>query len=226
MSPKLAERNIAIDLRKKGLSYSEILKRVPVSKSTLSLWLRSVGLSKKQTQRLTLKRKLSQAKAQEACRNARKIRETKTIDSAKKEVSILSKKELWLIGVTLYWAEGTKQKETNVSQKVSFNNSDPKMILVFDRWLKEVCHKTPADLTYSIYIHHTAHQENARKFWEDLLHTKIEKMYFKNHSVKTNRKNVDTNYHGLLRIDVKKSTDLNRQIHGWILGITENVKQS
>jgi len=43
----------AIELRKKGLSYSEILKCVPVAKSTLSLWLRSVGLSKKQRQRLT-----------------------------------------------------------------------------------------------------------------------------------------------------------------------------
>ncbi len=48
MIPKKEERKKAIQLRKKGLSYSKILKQVPVAKSTLSLWLRSVGLTKRQ----------------------------------------------------------------------------------------------------------------------------------------------------------------------------------
>lgn len=46
----------AISLRKQGLSYSEILKRIPIAKSTLSLWLHNIGLSKKQYQRLTEKK--------------------------------------------------------------------------------------------------------------------------------------------------------------------------
>ncbi len=56
MIPKNDKREIAIALRKKGLSYREILKRVFVAKSTLSLWLGDVGLSKKQKQRITQKR--------------------------------------------------------------------------------------------------------------------------------------------------------------------------
>ena len=56
MVQKEQEKIEAIRLRKKGLSLREIIQRVPVAKSTLSLWLRSVGLSKKQKQRLTEKR--------------------------------------------------------------------------------------------------------------------------------------------------------------------------
>jgi len=37
---KLEEKNKAIALRKKGYSYSEILKKVDVSKDTISRWCR------------------------------------------------------------------------------------------------------------------------------------------------------------------------------------------
>ena len=218
---KKEERSQAIKLRQQGFSYKEILRKVDVSKSTLSLWLRNIGVAKRHQQAFTLKRKLAQQKAQEACRNIRITRETEIIQTAKKEITNVSKRELWLIGIALYWAEGAKQKAHNVSQKVSFNNSDPQMVLLFNKWLKEACLRKKSELTYSIYIHKTANKERARKFWEDLLGTKIEKMYFKSHNPKTNRKNTDVQYFGLLRIDVKKSTDLNRTIKGWVSGITE-----
>ncbi|MEI8103695.1 MAG: hypothetical protein WCG84_02190 [Candidatus Moraniibacteriota bacterium] len=223
MANKSEEKIKAISLRKEGLSYVEILKRVPVSKSTLSVWLRDIGLAKQQKQRLTLKRKQAQLKAQEACRNIRISREKRIVEAAKKEVSHVSKRELWLIGVTLYWAEGTKQKTHNVSQKVSFNNSDPRMILLFDTWLRKICQLGSERLAYSIYIHRTGDAEKAKLFWGNLLNTGIERVYFKNHIPKTNRKNTDENYYGLLRIDVKKSTDLNRQIKGWVLGIADGL---
>jgi len=46
MISKNKEKEIAVGLRKKGLSYNEILGLVPVSKSTLSVWLRSIGIAK------------------------------------------------------------------------------------------------------------------------------------------------------------------------------------
>jgi len=219
---KFKERKQAITLRREGLSYGEILKRVPVSKSTLSLWLRNIGLAKQQRQRLTLKREQAQLKAQAACRNMRISKEREIIESARAEISMISEKELWLIGTTLYWAEGTKQKAHNVSQKVSFNNSDPQMVVLFDTWLRKVCRIDSGRLSYSIYIHRTGDVEGAKKFWGSLLHADIERVYFKNHTLRTNRKNKNEDYHGLLRIDVKRSTDLNRKIKGWIFGIMDN----
>jgi len=51
-SGKLELKEKAIDLRKQGLSYSEIRKTVRVSKSTLSFWCRDVAISEEQALRL------------------------------------------------------------------------------------------------------------------------------------------------------------------------------
>lgn len=224
MITKVREKSLALKLRRQGLSYTEILERVPVSKSTLSVWFQGIGIAQHQKQRFTLRRKLAQKKARETCRLIRINRESEIIKAAQKEIQNISLRELWIIGTVLYWAEGSKQKEHNVSQKVSFNNSDPKMILLFNKWIQEICLREASELTYSIYIHQTADKEKTRQFWEKLLNTKIEKMYFKCHKPKTNRKNTSASYYGLLRIDVKKSTDLNRKIKGWIQGINDSLK--
>lgn len=225
MIEKKIEKERAIELRKQGFSYNEILRQIPVAKSTLSVWLQNIGLAKRQKQILTEKRRLAQIKAQEACRNKRMLKEKEIIKTAKEQIKNISERDLWILGSALYWAEGTKQKKTNVSQKVSFNNSDPDIILIFNGWLKKICHLSQEKIAYSIYIHRTADKEKSRKYWEELLGTKIEKIYFKNHAIRTNRKNIDENYHGLLRIDVRKSTDLNRKIRGWTVGIIENYKK-
>jgi hypothetical protein len=219
---KNQEKKDAIILRRQGLSYNEILRKVDVSKSTLSLWLRKIGLAKQQKQRLTEKRKAAQQKAQEACRRNRISKENEIVAKAKKEIGKISRRELWLIGIVAYWAEGAKQKTGNVSQRVSFSNSDPEMILLFDKWIKEICGISLEDVSYSIYIHKTANYEKARIFWENVLNTKINLLYFKHHNPKTNRKNIGDNYNGMLRVDIKRSTDLNREINGWILGISES----
>src|SRR5712692_7971739 len=44
MQSKRREHEQAIAFRQQGLSYSEIRHRVPVAKSSLSIWLRQVGL--------------------------------------------------------------------------------------------------------------------------------------------------------------------------------------
>lgn len=50
----------AIRLRKRGHTYSEILRVIPIAKSTLSEWLKEVGLSIPQQQKITEKRKAGQ----------------------------------------------------------------------------------------------------------------------------------------------------------------------
>ena len=65
------EKQKAIKLRREGKSYSEILQVVKVAKSTLSLWLREVGLSVPQKQQLTAKRLAGIMKGGLAKRNQR-----------------------------------------------------------------------------------------------------------------------------------------------------------
>jgi hypothetical protein len=52
-SPAKLYKERAIMLRKKGLSYREILVEIPVAKSTLTEWFKTVGLTVAQKQRLT-----------------------------------------------------------------------------------------------------------------------------------------------------------------------------
>jgi orotate phosphoribosyltransferase-like protein len=46
MKKLVQEKEKAVELRRKGLSYKEILKQVPVAKSSLSLWLKDLPLTK------------------------------------------------------------------------------------------------------------------------------------------------------------------------------------
>lgn len=223
---KIKEQEIAIVLRKKGYSYSEILKQVTVSKSTLSLWLRQVGLSKQQRQRLTDKKKLSMQKGWEARRHQRIEKTKKLIMEAHADINKFqfNSQLQWLLGIMLYWAEGSKEKEYRFGQGVSFSNSDPLMIKFFLNWLEECLGLPTSRIKLEIYIHenHKDDRETVRKFWSQVTGFPIPffgKIYYKKNIINTKRKNVGLKYHGLVRIRVSKSTDLNRKISGWIEAI-------
>lgn len=214
----------AIALRKEGLSYSEILAKIPVAKSTLSDWLHSVGLSKHQKQRLTAKKLEAIGKGGAAKRVQRIAATEKIMAMAIKDIGTITRRELWLMGVMLYWAEGSKEKEWDVGCGIQFSNTDPDMINLFLYWLKEIYSKTFDDLIIDIYIHDLQRErtEEISAFWVKAINgpqDAIAHIYYKKGNPKTLRKNVGPTYHGTLRVTVKTSTSLNRQIAGWTRGV-------
>ena len=211
-------KNLAVNLRRRGLTYSEILVKVPVAKSTLSSWLHSVSLAKKQYQRLTEKKKLAQQKGAAAKHQQRLDLTKKISEEALKEMRRLNNEHLWLAGIMLYWAEGTKEKDSSIGARMAFNNSDPRMIKLFLKWLAEIIKIPARELDFSIYIHKTANVEKALNFWSKIIPCDKGKIrvYFKRHNPKTNRKNIGDSYNGLLRIVVQKSANLNRKIAAWV----------
>lgn len=226
MIQKLQEREKAITLRKKGYSYREILEHVPVAKSTLSLWLGEVGLSKKQKQRITEKR-IAAALRGARSRYEERVRRTQRIkESARREITSISARELHIIGVMLYWAEGSKEKEARPGSRAYFTNSDPEMIKVFLRWLLESCSIPRVQIVLEIYIHES-HKDRIGQviaFWASVTRfprNHFTRIYFKKNKIKTNRTNTGENYHGLLRVAVLKSADLNRRIAGCIEGVVQ-----
>ena len=211
------QKKLAVELRVSGQSYSEILNSIPVAKSTLSLWLREVGISKKFIIKNTEKR-LNAAKRGALKRKSERLIRTELIcKTAVNEIGKVDAKSFWVVGAALYWAEGNKQKEYNVSSRVLFSNSDPEMINYFQKWLKYFCNVTAEELGYELYIHKNECLNLAVVFWCKLLKiTKNNlKIRFKKGNFKSYRKNKYTNYKGLIRITVLKSTDLNRRIMSW-----------
>lgn len=222
---KQKEKQLAIKLRREGKTYSEILKVVPVAKSTLSLWLREVGLSKSQKQKLTAKKRAAQKRGGAARRRQRIELTERIFKESKAKVGVLSSRERLLISAALYWGEGAKEKPHRTSQGIDFGNTDPEMIKFFVEWLRECMDIKIKDFYFSLYIHenHKERLADVVSFWERSLGLKklnIKYVYYKKHKPKTKRKNISEEYNGTLRVRVRNSVQLQRKISGLIYGIT------
>lgn len=217
-----SKRDLALRLRDKGQSYKEISLALDVSKSTLSYWLSKVEISKEHKLVLLQKQNEGRKRGAQKRRDWRIEREKSISDQAAKEISGLSRRDLWLLGIMAYWCEGSKQKANNVSGRVIFTNSDPFLIKLFIRWLRDICKVEESRLVFNIYVHKTRNHEDCLNYWSKF--TGINKNCFgktilKKHSTSANRKYDNSLYFGLLRLTVRSSTDLNRQIKGWVDGI-------
>ncbi|MBI3261500.1 hypothetical protein HYZ64_03995 [Candidatus Berkelbacteria bacterium] len=221
---KFARKNRAINLREQGKSYREILQEVDVAKSTLSLWLRDVGLSRPQIQHLTEKKRNAALRGSQT-RHRQRIEITSRIkQAAQNEIVKLTNRELWLMGIMLYWAEGSKEKDHHPGSRVTFTNSDPDMAKVFLKWLTEIVKIPENQILYSIYIHenHRERINKVKRYWAENLRRDLnffDNVYYKKGNPKTTRNNIGADYFGLVRITVKASSSLNRKIAGWVEGI-------
>ena len=224
MIKKSTEKELALKLRRKGLSYNEILVQVPVAKSTLSLWLHSLGLSKKQQQRITEKKLTAMQRGWEKVHQLRMKRWASIRKDAAREVKKLSKSQRWIAGVMLYWAEGAKEKIYRGGTCVKFSNSDVTMILLFRYWLIEFFSVLPENIRYELYIHEKANWVIAKEYWANQLDIpeKDVRVYFKRHNPKPGRKNVGVEYKGLIRLSINGSIPIVRKISGWVDGIYNN----
>ena len=137
----------------------------------------------------------------------------------------MSDRELLLIGVALYWAEGAKDKPYDRREHVTLINSDVQIIQLFVRWLNLMA-VPETDRRYRLSIHASADVEAAHTFWSDVVGipvTGFARPTIKHHQPKTVRLNTGADYHGCLVISVCKSRVLYQQIEGLLRGIVANV---
>lgn len=214
---------LAKKLRNQGKSLDEIVKIIKTPRSTVYYWISKTELSKKgqkslETKRMKARRLGAKAKKQQ------RIKLTKQLESnGIKEIGQITNRDLFITGIALYWGEGSKQKESNVSQCVSFTNSDPQMMNVFCRWLTLIKIE-PSRKKYTLYLHINYKNQEGQikdkwKKYLDLDNTKWQNTVFKKNN---SHRVIDSKYIGMLRISIKKSTNLNRQISGWVKGIIES----
>jgi hypothetical protein len=210
-------RDRARELRTQGLSYNEIVARLGVSKSSVSLWVRDVPCPKRFSYVHSERRVEGLRKYNEA-RSARHAAETET---AAAEVGELTDREVLIAGAIAYWCEGGKSKPyRRSSDRVVFMNSDPGLVRFFLRFL-DVARVQRTDLIFRVHIHESADVEAAQRFWEEVTGAPRDlfgKPTLKRHNPKTNRGNVGETYHGCLRIDVRRSGELYRKVEGWASG--------
>ncbi|OGG54823.1 hypothetical protein A3D62_02165 [Candidatus Kaiserbacteria bacterium RIFCSPHIGHO2_02_FULL_49_11] len=163
MGFRTKEKEQAINLRKKGKSLSEIKKLVPVSKSSLSLWLRGVSLSPKAFKRL-------EKRSKEGHKNAVRTRHSKSrlqFDTHVCEASeyieglVLDKNMKRLLASLLYYCEGEK----NLHSGVRFTNSDPQLVRLFLFLLRSSFLLDETKFRVCMHLHSYHDPERMAAFW-------------------------------------------------------------
>jgi len=219
---KLQEKFLAIKLREKGRSYSEIRKKIKVSKSTLTSWLRDIELSPGQKKRLfvTLRQKNGYRLAR-LNRNKKRKETERIIAEAKMQLPLFFSNPLFISGLMLYWAEGDKSDEREV---VKFSNSDPRMIVFMMRWFREICEIKENKFRIALHIHKLHCRPKIENYWSRL--TGIPRNQFHKTQIKPTSLGQRKNklYDGTCAI-VVNSRSLFRRIKGWKLGFIEKTKK-
>lgn len=216
---KLVEKEKARTLRKNGYSINQIVKEAGFTKSSVSLWVRDIILTKEQKKKLSERgRSMESIEKRRINRlfNEQQKRQI-IIDSAKKDFTNISLEQLKLIGIILYLGEGRKAGRGSAC----LANSDPIVIKIMMRFFREIC-KVPEE-KFRGHIHTFAHAdvEKTEKYWSQI--TKIPrkqlyKTYIKPSSASLQKR--DTLPLGTFDIYVS-DTKLFLKIMGWIEKIKE-----
>ena len=144
----------------------------------------------------------------------------KLLEDGIKDVGELSKRELFLAGIVLYWAEGFKHPEES---GLGLATSDPAMATFYIYWLKTCLGISSNILKLRVTANysHAYRISEIQNYWSNYLNVPQErftKPFFQRTVQKKYYANYQ-NYHGVIRIHVPKSLDRLRKMRGWLEGI-------
>ncbi len=219
------KKGIAIELRKKGLSYSEIETAINIPKSTIAFWIKKIKLTEPQIQKLKNRRiEVARNNSQKRISKIRKEIEEIKLSSAK-SINQISKRELWLMGIILYWREKLSDgNEEDLKKGIQFSSSNPQFIKLFLRWLKEVGKIENKEIYFDILMGNSRKEKvpSAVKYWSKITgfsESNFKHLYYQKTKNRKTQRKVSRAQFGILRIRVKASSMLARQMFGWIRGI-------
>jgi hypothetical protein len=203
--------------------YEEIVARLGVSKSSVSLWVRDLPRPPRVAPDECARRTSERMRRYWAAER-RVLAERRAAASAAAAADIggLTDREILIAGAIAYWCEGAKNKPHRRADRVTFANSDPELISFFLLFL-DVADIPRSDLAFQLQIHETADVASAERFWlgpdrgttgavpQDVPEAAQPQDDTKEHP---------DGYYGCLRVDVKRSCGLYRKIEGWASAVT------
>jgi len=211
-------------LRENGYSYNMISLKLGISKSTLSTWFKDKAFSPNKE---VLKRiQYGPIKSGEIRHNQKVMEIKKLKDEGVKEIGIITKRDLWFLGLGLYIGEGSKSYEI-----VQIVNSDPQVIRLALKWFREVCNLDNKNITVALHIYPDSNLKKCMEFWSKT--TQLPKENFRKTQIDT-RKNKSSQKrnklpYGTAHITIisngvsEKGVRLHRKISGWIHGALTQI---
>jgi transcriptional regulator with XRE-family HTH domain len=213
------DRYLAEELRQQGYSYNLISEKLGISKSTLSNWLKDIPFLPNEE---VLERvKSGPLKAGQIRHEQRLLGISNGLKSGLEQLGDISRRDLWMLGIGLYVGEGAKTIDS-----IRISNSDPLVIKVFIRWLKEICGLTNDNLTMRVHIYPDNDEKIVLKYWKEV--TGLPYSNFRK-TIVDKRQNKSTNFRSKLNYgtahlsvvskgDKEKGVVLYRKIQGWVTG--------
>ncbi|MDD5318648.1 MAG: hypothetical protein PHF79_02395 [Candidatus Pacebacteria bacterium] len=209
------------------MSILTIARNLNSNKSTVSYWCRDIILTSSQQKELAkegrTKAYIGSLRQAEKQRKIRLDNIKRMLHKGQGDVGILNSRDLFILGLGLYWAEGYKKG----SDETGFTNSDPVIISVILEWFKKIYAIEQKDFIARVSINqiHRDREVEIINFWSHS--AKIDREQFtKTSFIKTVSKKIypdSEKYFGTLRIKVRKGTELRRRIMGSLSFIGKNV---
>lgn len=220
----------AYKLRMQGRSYTEISNLLFVPKSTLSNWFSELIIPEGARERIN-KRVYAKSTAALIERNKSQTyqaekRASGTRSLASSQVGSLSDRDLFIVGIALYWAEGHKRPiiargKIRTYHPVSFTNSDPKLISLFMRFLRETCQVPEEKIKAHLRIFDHQNEVYILDFWQKTAKIPMSNFgkVYRGISISSQHKRpYNILPYGTLQIRVN-DTSLFHKIMGWIDGL-------
>lgn len=223
---KSKEKLAARLMRRKGESIKIIARNLSVSVGSVSVWVRDIQLNPQQEKRL-MKRSTDALYGgkKQYLTALRLLHERKVEMYAKKgerRLGKLSNRDVYIMGLALYWGEGFKKDSL-----VGLATSDPVAAQFFLVWLHRCFHVQPDELIMRVTLNreHMDRTSVIEEYWAkklDLSKSQFSKPYYQKVQHKKAYENREE-YHGVVRIRVRKSINLLREILGSIDAIQQSL---
>ncbi len=166
------DKQKATAMRRKGMSYSQIKEKIKVSKSTLSGWLSDMPLSEKRIRELRADSPIRIERYRNTMRAKKEVRLNEVYKKVSHDIGGLSKRDLFLAGLFLYWGEGTKAQNS----LVAITNTNPSLIKFFIKWLK-LFGVENKDLKVKLHLYSDMNIKESLDFWSKELKIPLGQFY-------------------------------------------------
>ena len=199
-SPK--KRTRAVNLRKRGFSYNQIMGGLGIPKSTLSGWLENVTLSDKQKAVLNKRKNEGLKKARIlAIKWHRTQKENRLLiakQGADKVLDALNLRDQNIVELALamlYLGEGNKS-----SDDTGMGNSDPLILRPFVKMLIAHYQIPKNKIRCELYLRADQNSDEIKRFWSRTLKLPIENFKSVHHDKRTRGSKTRPNYKGVCSV--------------------------
>jgi transcriptional regulator with XRE-family HTH domain len=164
---KPAEQEEARRLRRnEGRSIKEIARLLQVSPSSVSRWTTDITLSPEFTEALRQRNPAMNGRLEGTREQSAAKRAARLVEQERGRELARNPTRLHLAGCMLYWAEGSKHRNS-----VKLTNSDPDLLALFVRFLRECYSVPPERMTLSVncFLNNGLDLEEIERWWLDRL---------------------------------------------------------